>query len=327
MIVSCVCGRKPGQAEGEYRHAGRQVGDGQRRDAQFALADADRTDPSVYSWSTGEELNIYDQPASPTQVPYMPAAPTEMTLTSSAVTAVTGADGIVRPRVLVGWDAPLDGFVTEIQIQYQANQPGALWIDAGSADVSSTAFYVGGVVAGSSYFFRIRSLRANGATSPWLESDAYTVSLTLSTVTSSGINPNSPYNVSNNAIVDSIVEGGAATIRIYGPGGDGSAFMRYIGAATSTMNAAHITGEEFTTIYFAVFDTIAGSYLAFTDYNDTLADQYIFIGQLSTCSSTYTGTGGSGGSGGSGGEGGSTGGGGSTPGGGRTPISTPIDEE
>ena len=178
-----------------------------------------------------------------------------------------------------------------------------------------------GWVAGQVYNFRIRSLRASGAASPWLESDAYTVSTVLSQVTSTGLNPNSPYNVSNNATVDSIVESSAATIRLYGPGGDGTSFTRYVGANPYAMPSAHITGEAFTTTYFIVYDTVGLVYLAKTNYNDTLADQYVFIGQVVTCSSDYAPpTGGTGGTGATG-TGGSSGGGGSAPGGGRNPIS------
>jgi hypothetical protein len=272
------------------------------------------TAASVYEWTTTEEQTIYAAPAI-SQTLYVPAAPTNMTLTSGASTAVTGADGVVQPRVMVTWNTPEDILVTQVQVQYQPTLAGdTTWIDAGLVDVANNVAYVAGVVAGAPYNFRLRSLRPKGAASPWIEEDDYTVTLTLSSVTSTGQSPNVPYNTSNNATVDSIAENGAATIRVYGPGGDGSSFTRYVGAVPSTMSAAHITGLAFSTSYYVIFDTGSRTYQALTNYNSTLADAYIFVGNAVTCVATYTG-----GTGGTG-SGGSAGGGGANPGGGRNPI-------
>jgi hypothetical protein len=86
------------------------------------------TDPSVYQWSLAEELSPYDVPASPRQIPATPAAPTSFTVTSSAGTALVGADGIVIPRARLDWTAPEDNSVTAIQMQYQAGGAGGLGI-------------------------------------------------------------------------------------------------------------------------------------------------------------------------------------------------------
>ena len=293
------------------------------------VLDVQETDASVYEWSTTEELTPYDVPALPSQVPLTVAAPTNIELISGAGTAVTQADGSVVPRIEVTWDTPLDVRVKQIQARYcltPAAGAAPVWRDGGLIDVSLNTGYVGPVVAGQNYNVAIRSLRADGSASVWVELDNFTAGLVLNELGSNGMNPNSPYNSSNTATVDSIAENSAATIRIYGPGGDGTSFTRYLGAVPSTMVAAHITGQSFSTTYFAVFDTISQTYLALTSYNATLADQYIWIGQVITCASDYTGGSGSGGSGsgGSGGDGGSSGGGGGTSGGGRNPISTPV---
>jgi hypothetical protein len=88
------------------------------------------TDPSIYQWSIVEELSPYDVPASARQIPATPAAPTSFTVTSSAGTALVGADGIVIPRARLDWAAPLDNSVTAIQMQYQAGDVGTLGIVA-----------------------------------------------------------------------------------------------------------------------------------------------------------------------------------------------------
>jgi hypothetical protein len=143
------------------------------------------TDPSIYEWDISEELTPYDVPALPQHIPQTPAPPTSMTVTSSAATAIVGADGTVTPRALVSWTAPDDVTVTLIQLQYRLNGSGT-WLDAGVADVGSFQAFIAGVIAGQAYDFRIRSLRANGVGSTWVEIDNTTISITLSVTATSG---------------------------------------------------------------------------------------------------------------------------------------------
>ena len=146
------------------------------------------TDPSVYTWNPtgGDELTVYAVPASPLQGPYTPAAPTDVVLTSGASTAVVSANGGVTPRILVTWDAPQDILVTQVQVQYQPSTGGA-WLDAPLVDVGNLETFVTGVVAGENYNVRIRSLRANGAPSAWVEIDDYDVSITLNVQGTDGL--------------------------------------------------------------------------------------------------------------------------------------------
>jgi hypothetical protein len=260
-----------------------------------------QTDPSIYAWSTTEELTIYDVPAGLTGVPSIVAPPTELTLTSGASTAVVGVDGVSIPRIEVSWTAPLDAWVTNIQTQYEVSGSGA-WIDAGLTDVGNLAAFISGVVAGDAYDVRIRSVRADGSTSVWLGQDSYTVSLTYSSITSNGINPNSPYNVNNNATVDSVLSGTTADIRVYGPGGIGTAWDNLTGQGSATYPAATLTGYVLDTAYIVVFDVSTTAYLVFAAYDDALSDSYIILGSLTTVSSGGTGgtSGGGMGTGGSG---------------------------
>jgi hypothetical protein len=264
--------------------------------------DVQETDPSVYAWSTTEELTIYDLPAGLGGVPSVVAVPTDLTLTSGAATAVTGLDGVTTPRIMVTWTSPLDAWVTSIQVQYKLHSSSA-WLDAGSTDVANLSAFIVGVVAGQVYDVRIRSVRGqNGATSVWLEQDSYTVSTTYSSITSDGIVPGAPWNVSNDAVVDSIDGGTSATVRIYGPGGVGAAWDSINGQGTTTYPAASITGIGYSTAVIVVYDTLTSTYLVQTSYSSSLSDSYIILGSLTTCAA--------GGTGGTSGGGSGTGGGG-----------------
>jgi hypothetical protein len=145
------------------------------------------TDSSVYEWSLQEELTAYDVPAAPAQVPASPAAPSSMTAVSSAATAIVGADGVVHPRALVSWTAPADITVKQIQMQYQLVGAGS-WLDAGSVDVGLFEAFIGPLIGGQSYNIRIRSLRADATFSGWVEVTGLAASLTLSIVSSNGVN-------------------------------------------------------------------------------------------------------------------------------------------
>jgi hypothetical protein len=135
---------------------------------------AQETDQSVYEWNTSEELSVYDVPSNPTTAPYLIDPPSNLVLLSSNSTAVIGADGVVTPRILATWVPPPDARVTQIQVQYEVHGSG-IWLDAGAVDVATTSDYIAGVIVGTTYDVRIRSLANNGATSVWVETDNVTV--------------------------------------------------------------------------------------------------------------------------------------------------------
>jgi hypothetical protein len=138
------------------------------------------TDPSVYEWSMSEELSVYDVPTDPGVSPYSVGEPTDVTAVSNSSTALTGADGVVTPRILVSWTAPADATVTQIQSQFQA--VGAMTWQAGpTVPVSSTSAYVSGVVSGTSYNVEVSSLDAAGSSSDWVEVTDVAVSAPNST--------------------------------------------------------------------------------------------------------------------------------------------------
>jgi hypothetical protein len=247
------------------------------------------TDESVYDWNpTAEELTVLDVPASPNQVPRVPAPPTDMALTSGASTAVIGADGSVQPRIEVQWSTPQDVLTTQIQIQYQ-QVDAASWISAPSVDVSLNAGFITGVVAGQQYNVRIRSVRANGATSAFEEIDGFTVSLTLSVLGLTSVAP-------AGTLIAEAFSGGTASIIV-------EPFTAQVGSiSVSCLPAGEFTisGLAQSTLYFVYYvdPTFAGGAItpiATTNTADFIAKVGFFlIGSIVT---TTAGSGGGAGGG------------------------------
>lgn len=153
-------------------------------------ATAQETDQTTYEWSTTEELSVYDVQGNPTVTPYVVDPPTALTLLSDATTAVIGVDGVNTPRILATWVPSDDVLVTQTQIQYQnAASPVGPWIDVGTVDTATTSAYISGVIAGQSYNVQIRALRANGATSVWVQAGPVLVAAPNSLQNSYSNNP------------------------------------------------------------------------------------------------------------------------------------------
>ncbi len=137
------------------------------------------TDPSVYDWSSAEELTPqgFQQGGVPGIVPGATmdavAPPTAVTAVSSTATSITGTDGITVNRILVSWTAPADAFVTAIQAQYQLSGA-TTWTDLPQTPVPSTQFYIPGVVSGQAYLVQIRSVASTGF-SGWVQAGPVTV--------------------------------------------------------------------------------------------------------------------------------------------------------
>jgi hypothetical protein len=145
------------------------------------------TAASVYEWSTAEEQTVYAAPATPPSMSYVPVPPTGLTAISLPL---IGLDNVVTPRVELTWTPPADGFVQQIQIQQRLDDPGTTagaWMDAGTVSVVLTSAFVAGLIAGQTYDFQIRSVRANGSVSPWVGLNGFTVGITVSQLTNLGV--------------------------------------------------------------------------------------------------------------------------------------------
>ncbi|GGA79543.1 hypothetical protein GCM10011507_33470 [Edaphobacter acidisoli] len=153
------------------------------------------TDSSVYTWTPStDELTPYDLPAGagPSTSPRAPSDPTSLTVTGNAY--VVSTDGVtVVPRLALSWGAPPDAITTQIQIQHAVHASGN-WVDDGTVSVAQTAAYItNGIVAGTYYDVRIRSLRSTtGATGNWVEVDNTLAAAPNSLQSSYSINPQFP---------------------------------------------------------------------------------------------------------------------------------------
>jgi hypothetical protein len=150
------------------------------------------TAASVYDWDpTTEELTVYDLPAGvgPSTGSRQPDPPTGLTAVSNDSTALVSTDGVtVVPRILLSWTNPADS-ADQIEMQFKLHSASD-WTDAGSVSTSQTSAYISGVVVGSVYDVRIRSLRSStGATSDWVEVDSVTVDAPNSLQSNYSINP------------------------------------------------------------------------------------------------------------------------------------------
>lgn len=166
-----------------------QKGEGEDAATVLALSveiNVIETASTIYEWSLSEELTPYDVPAAPSQIPYTPAAPSSVTVACSAATALVAADGIVTPQALVSWTAPEDISVIEIQLQYQLVGASS-WLNGGTVDVALFEAFVGPLVAGQEYNFRVRSVRASGTFSGWVTVSNVLASITLSIIVTSGV--------------------------------------------------------------------------------------------------------------------------------------------
>ena len=289
-------------------------GDAPRLTVELDLAE---TDATIFDWSTAEELtpygyiqpsNVGAQVVSPPEGLIVYSGPGETTggiVYPSTVTV--GADGVAHNSLYVLWTPPNDAFVTgggEIEVQYQA-AGAAEWTELGKYHGAMSGVFVPNVIDGASYNVRARAISTAGYPSAWIEVDGHVVSDTYSIITSRGLNPNSPWNINNDAVLDSVLDDfGTAAIRAYGPGGVGTAWDNYNGQGSTTYPAGGLYGLAFSTVYTIVWDVAGAWYAAVANYNDALSDAYVMVGNVKTCDAAGSG----GGSGGGGGTG--TGGGG-----------------
>jgi hypothetical protein len=126
--------------------------------------DVQETDPSIYSWSTSEELTPEGYQQASTNNVTNVAAPTGVTLSNSSVSGT----GLTTGQVQVTWTAPTDGFVTnggQVIVQYSTDDMN--WIALGTFDPSTTTAFVPNVAAGTTYWVRIAYINTAGAQSAW----------------------------------------------------------------------------------------------------------------------------------------------------------------
>ena len=148
--------------------------------ALTCIVPVQETDISVYEWSSAEELTPYDVPAQPGSAG-SPAPPTGLTLTDNATTAIMQSDGTVMPRLLVTWTPPDDVYVTangKIELQWRDHAgifQGGAWIDRPLLPGDSNFDLIDNISSVASVDVQIRSVRAGGAVSVWVQQLGHTI--------------------------------------------------------------------------------------------------------------------------------------------------------
>lgn len=102
--------------------------------------------------------------------------------------------------------------------------------------------------------------------------------------TSAGIPPNVPVNTTNTATVDSVDAGSNALVRIYGPGGVGTAYNRLTGFGSLARPSGTVAGLSYSTKYVILWT--GSTFTAVTTYPATLPDGYEVVGSLTTTAPT-----------------------------------------
>lgn len=102
--------------------------------------------------------------------------------------------------------------------------------------------------------------------------------------TSASMPANTPANTTNNATVDSIDTGTATLIRIYGPGGVGTAYDRKTGFGDLARPNGSISGVPYNTPCVVMWT--GSTFVLATDYPSTLPDDYEPVGGLTTTGPT-----------------------------------------
>jgi hypothetical protein len=157
-------------------------GSGARAVSVSTSLDLQLTDPSVYEWSTDEEMTLYDQQSPTIDNAFQVTPPSGFSATSNLSTAIVAPDGQVTVRIRLAWTEPADPFVTSggtIQIQMTPHGTG-IWASQPAVAGTAQIAYLSDVVSGLSYDLRIRSVRASGAYSVWVEVDNVLVGIVVS---------------------------------------------------------------------------------------------------------------------------------------------------
>ena len=136
----------------------RLVGEGDNLTLGIAL-ELQETAAGVWDWANGEETTVDLAPNTTLPDPFTVALPTSLTATSDATTTDLQADGSVVPRVRLDWTAPADINVTQggvIRIEFKP-AASADWRPWSTVRGDAVREFIGAVVIGTAYNFRIRA--------------------------------------------------------------------------------------------------------------------------------------------------------------------------
>jgi hypothetical protein len=255
--------------------------------------DVCETDPSVYTWSPAEERGMENTNSPVMADSFQVGPPTNLVLTSGSSTAVVGIDGVVTPQILATWTEPNDPFVTtggSVVIEWQNVSTGVS--SSMTLSGTTTQCYIDGVVCGATYNVSIYATRANGAQSEFDSVNDYTVSDTVSQISSVGVLSNLPFNETNNITLMPTyryVSGSGGGVwwgmEWYGPGGPGTSGTITMGNGTTiTVWPGSLLGAFGPSTPHSVYFTGAPYYNIITtsgvDPTAALVDSYYLLGSF-----------------------------------------------
>lgn len=151
----------------------RLVGEGDNLTLGIAL-ELQETAAGVWDWANGEETVVDLAPNTTLPDPFTVALPTSLTATSDASTTDLQTDGSVVPRVRLDWTAPADINVTQggvIRIEFKP-AASAEWRPWSTVRGDAVREYVGAVVIGTAYNFRIRAENNVSVPTAWVTVNA-----------------------------------------------------------------------------------------------------------------------------------------------------------
>lgn len=233
--------------------------------------------------ATGETVTLTAIAVSPggAEAPSGPSC--TLTLTGAA-TAPAKPVGVSVVQIATGnqvmWPASADAGVTGYQVwrgdRGTAFAAAALLATVPSPGGTGTVEYLDTGGLGGDYQYFVIVVSSAGNSPPGGPANPQVI------FSSALIPPNVGANSNNTATLDSIPVGGAATVRIYGPGGLGTTYTRQMGYGTPTRPAGSVAGLAYNTRFYIVY-IAGGSYQASTNYVDSLPDGYEYVGTLITC--------------------------------------------
>lgn len=211
------------------------------------------------------------------------SGPTTTLVLNGPATAPAKPEGIIVSQIASGnqitWPANVEVGVTGYQI-YRGQRGDSFLLASLLATVMSTGegtveyLDTGGLAGDYQYFI----VAVAGAGNSVPSDPASPVVLFSSNV----LPPNVSTNTTNTATIDSIDAGSNVLVRIYGPGGIGTGYMRLTGYGNLNRPNGSISGLAYTTKYVILYDTINKVYLATTTFPPALPDSYEWVGVVTT---------------------------------------------
>jgi hypothetical protein len=192
----------------------------------------------------------------------------------------TGANGsfsvaITLPQNASGANAPKNATNAPIYQQLSSSTVANFSSGVSSYPISSNTSFVF-PNPGATLHWRLRSSYDQKNWNQWsVQPGSVDAGLQSSSATASNLS----LNQSNYATVDSVANGTAATVRIYGPGGVGTSWTRIVGSASQVIPAGTILNVAYGSNAYVAYD--GEQYQLKNSLTQTFPDSWIPVGRVS----------------------------------------------